>query len=276
MDAQGVKASGQQFSSPKTGAVPEAIRVRDLIQAGEIQKHLLEKSRVNDKRFQVLLYNKMAHELGGDFYRVFRSGDDRYLVGCFDVAGKNISGSLATMALGACFSALELLTFQGCPEEITRFINSLVRDVSPPGLFITAVLFYVDFTSLSVMIHNCGFSPVLVFVPREKQRIAYKVIQPALPPLGIQEELDLDTGQIVPISPGLRLTAYSDGLTDMTNIRRERYGEEKTFGLLKKFQSLPQDRIREVLEQEIAAWVGEAQGAVSLADDVTLVDMRFM
>jgi sigma-B regulation protein RsbU (phosphoserine phosphatase) len=43
----------------------------------------------------------MAHELGGDFYRVFRIGKDRYLVGCFDVAGKNISGSLATMALGA-------------------------------------------------------------------------------------------------------------------------------------------------------------------------------
>jgi sigma-B regulation protein RsbU (phosphoserine phosphatase) len=89
------------------------IRVQDLNRAREIQKNLLDKSRVEDKRLQVLFYNKMAHELGGDFYRVFRGGKDRYLVGCFDVAGKNISGSLATLALGACFSALELFKFEG-------------------------------------------------------------------------------------------------------------------------------------------------------------------
>jgi sigma-B regulation protein RsbU (phosphoserine phosphatase) len=226
----------------------------------------------------------MAHELGGDFYRAFRSGPDRYLIGCFDVAGKSISGSLATMALGACFSALELLTFQGGREETTRFINALVRDVCPPGLFVTAALFYVDFGTQTVTIHNCGFSPVLVFEPRDA-RIAYAAIPPSFPPLGIEGALNVGSAQIVPIKPGLRLTAYSDGLTDMTNSRRERYGEEKTFALLKKLHGLPQSEIRRILETEIAAWTGaapdvqgavpELQGAASLADDVTLVDMRF-
>jgi sigma-B regulation protein RsbU (phosphoserine phosphatase) len=247
------------------------IQVRDLIRAGEIQQNLLDKSRVNDKRFQILLYNKMAHELGGDFYRVFRSGKDRYLVGCFDVAGKNISGSLATMALGACFSALELFKFEGGAEKTTQFINSLVRDVNPPGIFVTAVLFYIDFTTMTVKIHNCGFSPVLIFVPQGNNKIMFKVIQPGLPPLGIQEELDVDTGQIVPIARGLRLTAYSDGLTDMTNIYGDRYGEDKTCELLKKFHQVPQNNLRKFLDREIAGWIGET----SLADDVTLVDMRF-
>jgi sigma-B regulation protein RsbU (phosphoserine phosphatase) len=248
-----------------------SLQVRDLIRAGEIQQNLLDKSRVEDKRLQVLLYNKMAHELGGDFYRVFKSGRDRYLIGCFDVAGKNISGSLATMALGACFSALELFKFEGGAEKTTQFINSLVREVNPPGVFVTAVLFYVDFTTMTVKIHNCGFSPVLIFAPRRDNTIALKTIQPSLPPLGIQEELDVDSGQIVSIAAGLRLTAYSDGLTDMTTISGERYGEEKTNELLKRFHRIPQEHIRQNLESEIAAWIGEA----SLADDVTLVDMRF-
>jgi sigma-B regulation protein RsbU (phosphoserine phosphatase) len=248
------------------------IQARDLIRAGEIQQNLLDKSSVNDKRFQIFLYNKMAHELGGDFYRVFRSGKDRYLVGCFDVAGKNISGSLATMALGACFSALELFKFEGGAEKTTQFINSLVRDVNPPGIFVTAVLFYIDFTTMTVKIHNCGFSPVLIFVPQGNKRITFKAIQPGLPPLGIQEELDVDTGQIVSIAGGLRLTAYSDGLTDMTNIRGDRYGEDTTFELLKKFHQVPQNNLRKLLDREIAGWIGEA----SLADDVTLVDMRFI
>ncbi|MFP3043961.1 SpoIIE family protein phosphatase [Treponema primitia] len=249
-----------------------SIQVRDLLRAGEIQQNLLDKSLVNDKRLQVLLFNKMAHELGGDFYRVFRGGKDRYLVGCFDVAGKNISGSLATMALGACFSALELFKFEGGAEKTTQFINSLVRDVNPPGIFVTAVLFYIDFTTMTVKIHNCGFSPVLIFVPLENNRITFKAIQPSLPPLGIQEELDVDTGQIVSLTKGLRITAYSDGLTDMTNIHGERYGEDKTFDLLKKFHQVPQNNLRRFLDQEISGWIGEA----SLADDVTLVDMRFL
>jgi sigma-B regulation protein RsbU (phosphoserine phosphatase) len=249
----------------------DSIKAQDLIRAGEIQQNLLEKSRIDDRRLQVLLYNKMAHELGGDFYRVFKSGKDRYLIGCFDVAGKNISGSLATMALGACFSALELFKFEGGAEKTTQFINSLMGEVNPAGLFVAAVLFYIDFTTMTAKIHNCGFSPVLIFVPRRDNTVTLKTIQPSLPPLGIQEELDVDAGQIVSIAAGLRLTAYSDGLTDMTNISGERYGEERTNALLKKFHQIPQRRIRENLENEIAAWTGEA----SLADDITLVDMRF-
>jgi sigma-B regulation protein RsbU (phosphoserine phosphatase) len=248
-----------------------SVQVRDLARAGEIQQNLLDKSWVQDNRLQVLLYNKMAHELGGDFYRVFKSGKDRYLIGCFDVAGKNISGSLATMALGSCFSALELFKFEGSAEKTTQFINSLVRDVNPADVFVTAVLFYIDFTTMTVKIHNCGFSPVLIFVPRKDSAITLKMIQPNLPPLGIQEELDVDSGQIVSIAPGLRLAAYSDGLTDMTTISGERYGEEKTTELLKRFHRIPQQHIRKSLESEIASWIGGA----SLADDVTLVDMRF-
>jgi sigma-B regulation protein RsbU (phosphoserine phosphatase) len=247
------------------------LRTQDLLKAGEIQRNLLEKSLVDDKRLSVLLYNKMAHELGGDFYRVFKGGKDRYLVGCFDVAGKNISGSLATMALGACFTALELFKFEGGAEKTTQFINSLVRDVNPAGVFVTAVLFYIDFSTMTVKIHNCGFSPVLVFIPNEDKKIVYKAIQPSLPPLGIQEELDVDSGQIVRIAKGLRMTAYSDGLTDMVNVEGERYGEDRTFDLLKEFHQIPQKNVRKSLDKEIVRWVDTA----ALADDVTLVDMRF-
>jgi sigma-B regulation protein RsbU (phosphoserine phosphatase) len=248
-----------------------SVQVRDLARAREIQQNLLDKSQINDKRIQVLLYNKMTRELGGDFYRVFKSGKDRYLIGCFDVAGKNISGALATMALGACFAALELFKFEGGAEKTTQFINSLIREVNPTGVFVTAALFYIDFTTMTVKIHNCGFSPVLIFVPQRDNKITLKTIRPSLPPLGIQEDLDVDAGQIVSIAAGLRLTAYSDGLTDMSTIRGERYGEENTNELLKKFYRIPQRHIRQNLESEIAAWIGEA----SLADDVTLVDMRF-
>jgi sigma-B regulation protein RsbU (phosphoserine phosphatase) len=213
----------------------------------------------------------MAHEIGGDFYRVYQPDKDHIVVGCFDVAGKNISGALTTMALGACFSSFELFQYVGTAEKFTNRINVLIKDVNPPGIFVAAVFLYIDFTVKLIRIHNCGFSPVLVFVPQSENKISYKISNPALPPLGIEEEYNFTDCPVIPITKGLRLCAYSDGLIDMMNIYGERYGEEQASKLIKNLHSKPSSSIQKIITKEINSWIGSA----SLADDVTLMDMRF-
>jgi sigma-B regulation protein RsbU (phosphoserine phosphatase) len=247
------------------------LRNQDLLRAGEIQRFLLEKSSIRDRRFNVLLFNHMAHEVGGDFYRTYHVDKDKYLVGCFDVAGKNISGALTTMALGTCFASFEMFEYVGSPEKITNRLNTLIKGVNPPGVFVAAVLFYIDFTIKQIRIHNCGFSPVLIFVPQADNKVHYKISNPSLPPLGIEEEYDFTETLYIPISRGLRICAYSDGLTDMMNIYGERYGEEQATRLIKDLHRAPLNTVNELLDKEINSWIGTA----SLADDVTLVDMRF-
>jgi sigma-B regulation protein RsbU (phosphoserine phosphatase) len=246
------------------------IHSQDLNRAGEIQNHLLKKTVVRDKRFNTVFFNTMAHEVGGDFFRIYQASQDRYAVCCFDVAGKNISGAMTTMALGACFSSFELFRYSNSADKMTGRINDLIRSVNPPGIFVTAVLFYIDFGSGNIRIHNCGFSPVLIFVQNDA-RISYKVLNPNLPPLGVIDNFDFSDNQIVPISKNLRICAYSDGLTDMADIYGERYGEERTTALIKKIYSVPQADIPKTIKKEVSDWIGTA----SLADDVTLVDIRF-
>ncbi|MDR1306902.1 MAG: SpoIIE family protein phosphatase [Treponema sp.] len=247
------------------------LRSQDMKTAGEIQKNILGKSVPQDSRFRLFFYNQMAHEIGGDYYHVFSNGTDRYLIGCFDVSGKNIAGSMAAMALGACFSTLELFKYHETPEKITRLLNSLIKDVAPLGYFVAAVLFHIDFSSKALVIHNCGFSPVSVFKPLDDKKIGHKILEPGLPPLGIEETLDLNEGQIVPIVEGLRISTYSDGFTDMTNSFGERFGEEKTGDVLKKLHHCSREQMKINLDREIRQWIGEA----SLADDLTLMDLRF-
>jgi sigma-B regulation protein RsbU (phosphoserine phosphatase) len=246
------------------------IHSQDLNRAGEIQSHLLKKAFVRDERFNVVFFNTMAHEVGGDFFRIYQATHDRYTVCCFDVAGKNVAGAMTTMALGACFSAFELFRYSSSADKMTERINDLIRTVNPPGVFVTAILFYIDFGSKHIRIHNCGFSPVLIFV-RNNNKISYKVSNPNLPPLGVIDNLDFSDNQIVPISKNLRLCAYSDGLTDMADIYGERYGEERATALIKKMHSAPQADIPKIMEKEVSAWIGTA----SLADDITFVDIRF-
>jgi sigma-B regulation protein RsbU (phosphoserine phosphatase) len=247
------------------------LRNQDLNRAGEIQQHLLGKSEIKDKRFNLFLFNNMAHEIGGDFYRVYQADKDHCLVGCFDVAGKNISGALTTMALGACFAAFELFEYVSTSDKITTRINRLIKEVNPPGVFVAAVLFYIDFAVKQIRVHNCGYSPVLIFVPQADNKISYKISNPNLPPLGIEDEYDFSDSLLIPVSRGLRLCAYSDGLTDMMNIYGERYGEEQAIKLIKDLYSAPHKNIGKMLAKEIESWTGTA----SLADDVTMVDIRF-
>jgi sigma-B regulation protein RsbU (phosphoserine phosphatase) len=248
------------------------LRSRDLRNAGEIQKYLLQESqaRIKDERFQFLLYNRMAHETGGDFYHAYKSGADSFLVACFDVAGKNLAGSMTTMALGSCLATLEICTHQSSGEKTTNLVNTLIKEITPEELFVTAVFFYIDFAAKTVCIHNCGFSPVMVFTPRDS-RIGYRLIAPALPPLGIEETLDTGRGEKIPISGGLRICAWSDGLSEMANIFGERYEEERVKEFLKKTHRSGLEEMRNMLEREIDGWIGDA----SPADDITLADIRF-
>jgi sigma-B regulation protein RsbU (phosphoserine phosphatase) len=96
------------------------------------------------------------------------------------------------------------------------------------------------------------------------------LIQPC-PPLGIEDSLDLTKGQKIGISSGLRISTYSDGLTDMFNDSGERFGEERTNEFLKAIHTHSHTQITQNLDQRIRQWLGDA----SLVDDLTFMDLRF-
>jgi sigma-B regulation protein RsbU (phosphoserine phosphatase) len=249
-----------------------SLRAQDMALAREIQKKLLGKAMIDDKRIKLIFYNKMANEIGGDFYQVFQIWKGQYMVGCFDVAAQNISGSMAAMALGACFETLVLSDYDGYPERMTQFINTLVWDVNPAGLQVGAVFFYIDFSTMTVKIHSCGFSPVHIFMPAPGQGLSYKLVSPNMPFLGFSRELDADTGQIVPIRKGLRIAVHTNGLPNMAAFSGEKFGEGNAFKLLKTLHRYDQNDIPGVMDTEINQWLGEAP----LVDDITLMDMRFV
>ncbi len=248
------------------------IRAQDLRRAGEIQRYLLHKAPVTNPAFSLTFFNRMAHEIGGDFYRSAQIGKDQYVVACFDVAGKNISGALATEALGAFFTALRLFSFQGDPRLTTGLINALVREVNPDDVFVTALLLYLDLDTRSIEIHNCGFSPLLAFIPQPEHRISCKLARPNLPPLGIDDNLSIESPPVMSIVKGLRLCAYSDGLTDMADPFGERYGDDRTLELLREMHKTAPGDLVAALGHETDRWIGESH----LADDITVMDIRFL
>lgn len=251
------------------------LRDKDLEKAHMVQRHLIETNCApEDPRYSMLTWNRMANEVGGDFYKDFcLPGGDRRLIGCFDVSGKNVAASLSTMAIGSFFTALSL--FDSAKKsfgEITSLMDAYVQNLTPSEIFITAALCYVDFAKSSIFIQNCGHTPIYLFMPGESRKVIGKTLTANLPPLGMGiVEGEEATGYRVPIVPGLRVVMYTDGITDMITPDGERHEDERTRQLFASTYGKSREETSAAYEKAINMWINEAM----LPDDITIMDVRF-
>jgi serine phosphatase RsbU (regulator of sigma subunit) len=251
------------------------IRGRDMEKARMVQQHMLKSEPCATERgYALYTWNRMANEVGGDFFKDFSYSDGkRHIIGCFDVSGKNVAASLSTMAVGSFFTALK--SFDPGTKfglEITRMIDKYIQDLTPTETFITAGLCYVDEEEGTVFIQNCGHTPIYLFIPGEDKKIVGKTMNPNLPPLGMGIlESESSGGYRLPITKGLRIVMYTDGLTDMQTPDGIRFDDDRTRKLFVSTHGKPEAETMSVYEQEVHNWVTEAM----LPDDITIMDLRF-
>jgi sigma-B regulation protein RsbU (phosphoserine phosphatase) len=250
------------------------IRARDMAKAHLVQQHLLEPDERKDDRYSLFTWNRMANEVGGDFFKDFRTEDgDRHIIGCFDVSGKNVSAALSTMAVGSFFTALRYFDLgDKFGEETTVLIDSYIQNLTPSDMFITAAICYVDFKEGTVLVQNCGHTPIYFFIPGEGNKVSGKVMNPNLPPLGMGIlGAEKQTSFKIPITKGLRIAIYTDGLTDMLTPDGDRYDDERTRELLASTYGRPEAETHENYTKAIDDWIQDAM----LPDDITIMDLRF-
>jgi len=216
----------------------------------------------------------MANEVGGDFFKDFSFEDgNRHIIACFDVSGKNVAASLSTMAIGSFFTSLKYFDLGGrFGEATTILMDKYVENLTPGDMFITAALCYIDLAEKTVLIQNCGHTPIYLFIPGENKKIIGKTMNPNMPPLGMGIiEAEDNTGYRIPITRGLRIVLYTDGITDMVTPDGVRFDEERTRELFASTQGKNEAETRETYTKAIDSWITEAM----LPDDITIMDIRF-
>ncbi len=251
------------------------LRSRDMAKAHIVQQNLLDPGvRKRDPRYNIITWNRMANEVGGDFYKDFILEDgDRHFVGCFDVSGKNVAASLTTMAIGSFFTSLKYFGLgEKFGEATTILLDKYVEDLTPSDIFITAALCYIDLKEKTVLIQNCGHTPIYIFIPGEGGKIVGKTMNPNLPPLGMGIlENEENTGYRIPISKGLRIVFYTDGITDMVTPDGVRYEDDRTKDLFASTYNKNEHETKEMYTKAIDSWITDAM----LPDDITIMDIRF-
>ena len=195
---------------------------RDLELARDIQKMLLPSSPPTVPGYEFFDKYQPAEQVGGDYYDYIYLPNDRVVVVVADVVGEGIPAALL-MARFAGETRNCLTRESTTAMAIQRLNEGLTRAVQGQK-FITLVVAEVRLRDHHVTIVNAGHWPHLLrHCSGEIQQIA---ASSACFPLGIQENSTY-TPCTIKLEPGDRLMMFTDGIIDIANEERERYGIDR-------------------------------------------------
>ena len=266
------------ISIAKMNARLEELRAKDMEKAAAIQQNMLKKnSETKGFPFDVCIWNRMANAVGGDYYVAKELSEGRYIIGSFDVSGKNVSASLLTVTLGSIFSMISLQDSSKIPvSQLIVMLDNFLKEIVPVGNFITGAVCYVDYKAKSVSVYNCGHTNVFAYLKDDSGKGRVATLQPTLPPFGMGAVADAITDEKkgaykMPVKAGLQLDLYSDGFTDMQSDDGERYDEARTKAFFGELFNTDVYSAEKAIEKTVNDWIGQTL----LPDDITVMNIRF-
>ena len=197
----------------------------DLAIARRIQMSLLPRHMPKVPGLDIAAFNLPANEIGGDYYDVVAVDDDHWGIAIADVSGKGVSGALM---MTVCRSVLRAQA----PGSVhpASMLNSLCRVLAPDlgeDMFVTMLYLVYNPRTRELRIARAGHDRPIWDkastgdqVPVESPGAAIGMGSPEL-----FEQMLQETSII--LSPGDRVTLYTDGITEAANEHDEDFGIER-------------------------------------------------
>ncbi|MDQ0906673.1 SpoIIE family protein phosphatase [Streptomyces canus] len=150
-------------------------------------------------------------DIGGDFYDLIRLGDTAAAAVIGDVQGHNVA---AAALMGQVRTGVYAHATLGTPpDQVLARTNRLLTHLAPE-LFTSCLYAHFDFTRRRVCLASAGHPPPLLRLP---DRVTRPAVVPPGPLLGIDPDADFPLTEI-PLTPGLMLVFYTDGLVETPGV----------------------------------------------------------
>ncbi|MCP5120125.1 MAG: SpoIIE family protein phosphatase, partial [bacterium] len=236
---------------------------KELEKARQIQRWLLPRDFCCAGFLEAAGLSEPCHEIGGDYYDLFRLADGRCLLGIADVTGKGAPASLQ--------AALIQGIVHGCSRhsmDLSTQMETLNRCVacrSVLGSYPSALLATLDESGL-LSYTNGGHMPPLWI--RTNGRV--EELEEGGLLLGILEDAEYPLGT-ARLHPGDLLVLYSDGVTDAENLSRNTFGQER----LHDWASQQAGRSPAEAKESLLSAILQFCGGQRQADDLTALIVRY-
>jgi serine phosphatase RsbU (regulator of sigma subunit) len=268
--AAAFNAMTSSLSRAQQGKIEQEAMKKELEVAKEIQRTLLPREMPIMEGYDLGSYYLAAKDVGGDYYD-FIQVDRKHMGVCVaDVSGKGVPGSLVMTMIRTSLRG-EARNKQS-PAQVLGLVNEFVMDDMKKGMFVTLFYLVLDAHKREIRYACAGHDPLVLY--RAATHKTY-LLKPRGFPLGIQLA---DRGQFsrslteekVHLSKGDILVAYTDGIIEAMNDRREQFGMDRFLGLVRQHHALPAKEFVEKVKDAVVAFTG----AAPQFDDITLVAIK--
>jgi serine phosphatase RsbU (regulator of sigma subunit)/PAS domain-containing protein len=199
-------------------------------------------------------------DIGGDFYDLIRLGDTAAAAVIGDVQGHNAA---AAGLMGQVRTAVQAHATLGASSgEVLSRTNRLLTDLAP-DLFTSCLYAHLDFARGRVVLADAGHPPPLLRLPGRDTRPVE--VTPG-PLLGIDPDAEYPTTEI-PLTPGLMLAFYTDGLVEKPGVDLD-----DSIGRLAHRLARADDRHLEPLIDDL---LQHTDTTFERADDVALLVLQY-
>lgn len=234
---------------------------RELEVAANIQISILPDVLPAPPRFDFGARIDPARQVGGDFYDVFRLGENTVAVLIGDVADKGIPSAIF-MARAHALIAAEAESYDN-PGDVLRKANAHITRLEKATQFVTVLYGILNVDNGEFTYARAGHEPPLMLLPDgSADRLSYKTGMA----LGLWEDITLDE-QTITLQPGSTLVLYTDGMTDCRDPNGEPFGLER---IQHSLNTCPGTSAQDVCNHLLQTLKNFQQGSKQ-DDDVTLV-----
>lgn len=234
----------------------------DLNMATRIQQSLLQ-TRVPERSWvETHAVNIASRQVGGDYYEIIDSGETGICFAIGDVSGKGVPAALLMSSLQSAFLAAYAIDPR--LDRVCTIVNQFLVKKTTPERYAT---FFVGQLSPdgNLTYVNAGHNPPLMIDGGKPERLFGGGL-----PLGLFSDSEYAVHERQ-ISDSSIVLAYTDGVTEATNIREEEFGEQRLARLMTSFSGGTAVDIAAAVLESIRSHVGS--GAAQ-HDDITLMVLR--
>ncbi len=234
---------------------------KDLLLAKRIQQRLLPEKFPDMPGIKFDAAYLPCLHIGGDYYDVFEMPNRHLGIFIVDASGHGSAAALLVSIVKA------LMTTIGrdiaSPGYVIQLINKTLADLTPDDAFVT--LFYgVINTDTGRMLYSLAGHPPPVIYNRHSGGLVSLETNGSL--VGVFD-FDKFTDSEYYFKAGDRLLAYTDGIIEAMDGKKNYFGINKMISIIKNSKHLKTESVASSLLHEL----NEFTGGAALSDDVTLL-----
>lgn len=240
-----------------------ARRQADIHEARRLQQSFQPDGPPDVGFLDVAFSQKMALEVGGDYYDYHVIEDGRVLLAVGDATGHGMRGGLMVAAAKSLFQTADR---EAPLDDILARASQVIKQMRLQSMFMGLTIARLEPGSLSVA--SAGMPPALV---RRSRDGSVDALVQKTPPLGAFRDFKYEE-TIVAVAPGDFVVLLSDGLTECFNAERELLGTERIAAAMEAFRGETASDLLTDLHAVAHGWCGDKP----YEDDMTIAVVRYL